>query len=70
MHFHLHRELQVNFGWKWILSTQRVDGGVVCIFIYTESCKLTGGGICISPTQRVGRAGWGAILKKMAISFR
>ena len=37
----LHSELQVNFGSNRILSTQRVGGGAVCIFFYTESCKLT-----------------------------
>ena len=56
----------VNFGWNWILSTQRVGGGVVCIFFYTKSWKLTldriafslhkelvAGWLAFSSTQRV-----------------
>ena len=41
LHFLLHRELQVDVGSNRIFCTQRVGGGAVCIFFYTESCKLS-----------------------------
>ena len=60
-HFLLHRELQVKFGWNRILSTQRVGGGVVCIFFYTESCFYGGDAIENDDFHRVKQRLQGSI---------